>query len=150
MYREMHMGYGYNTPIPYDPAVLGLIQEAMKDERHDRVKYGKMLEMTDDKKVQEQIRFAYEDEGKHYTMFQKIYAQLTGQRIEIPVPRAEDYGTLQNAIETSIDGELEAVELYRRIKAMLPTRQMQDDLYEIITDEQEHATRFVYLYAMEK
>jgi rubrerythrin len=70
--------------------------------------------------------------------------------IDIPVPTVEKYDTLLDAIETSIDGELEAVELYRRIKAMLPTMQMQDTLYEIITDEQEHATRFVYLYAMEK
>lgn len=46
--------------------------------------------------------------------------------------------------------EDEAVEMYRTIRAMLPTREMRDILYEIITDEQEHATRFVYLYSILK
>lgn len=127
-----------------------LIIEAMKDEKHDREKYRIMMEMTKDEDVKKQIEFAYEDEGKHYTMFQHILYCLTGRTLDIPTPEVEHYDKLIDAIKTSIDGELDAVELYRKIKAMLPTRQLRDMLYEIITDEQEHATRFVYLYAIKE
>jgi len=40
--------------------------------------------------------------------------------------------------------------MYRDIRAMLTSKKHRDMLYEIITDEQEHATRFVYIYAMIK
>jgi rubrerythrin len=130
--------------------VTDLILEAMKDERSDRAKYKMLMEMTDDDKIREQIQFAYNDEGKHYKLFQNIYHQLTNQHIEIPYPEPMHYDNLIDAVETSINGELEAVELYRKIKAMLPNKEMQDTLYEIITDEQEHATRFVYIYSMMK
>lgn len=131
----------YKTP----QKLVDLLVEAMKDERSDRAKYKAMMEMTCSDKCRKQINFAFEDEGKHYKMFQYIYRQLTGQDIEIPLPRPDKINSLKEAIEGSIQGELEAVELYRKIYAMLPNRQMRDMLYEIITDEQEHATRFVYL-----
>ncbi|KYH28948.1 ferritin-like domain-containing protein [Clostridium colicanis] len=134
----------------YQPSqeLINLLIEAMKDERADRAKYGRMMEMTKDKKVKRQIEFAYDDEGKHYKMFQYIYHMITGQLINIPVPEDKIYDSLIEAVESSIDGELEAVELYRKIKSMLPNMQLRDMLYEIITDEQEHATRFVYLYTI--
>jgi Mn-containing catalase len=150
----MYYGYSfpmeYSYPIPYNPKVVDLILEAMKDERHDRVKYKNMMDMTKNETIKKQILFAYEDEGKHYKMFQEIYRDLTGKIIDVPLPKVEKYDRLKYAIQTSIDGELDAVEFYRKIKAMLPTRKMRDMLYEIITDEQEHATRFVYVYAIEK
>lgn len=131
-------------------AVLDLLVEAMKDERSDRVKYKMMMEMAKSEKVRKQIEFAYKDEGKHYQMFQQIFCQLSGRTIDIPEPKVEISDRQIDNIETSINGELEAVELYREIRSLLPTRQMRDMLYEIITDEQEHATRFVYLFAMER
>ena len=128
-----------------------LLIEAMKDERHDRVKYKRMMEMTNDPLVKKQIRFAYEDEGKHYKMFKQIYTQLMGKQVEVPLPtNIEKYDSLMKAVQSSIDGELGAVELYRKILAMIPNMQMRDMVYEIITDEQEHASRFIYLYAMLK
>lgn len=128
--------------------LIDLIIEAMKDERNDRVKYKMMMDMTRKDKIKEQIRFAYEDEGKHYKMFQYIFYQLTGKQIDIPVPEVEEYDELINAVETSINGELEAVELYRKIQSMLPNIGLRDMLFEIITDEQEHATRFTYVFSM--
>lgn len=131
--------------------LLDKLIEAMKDERHDRVKYHKMMEMTNNQAVIRQIKFAHDDEIKHYGMFNKIYYQLTGKKIDIPIPdRIEKYDSLIDAVQSSIDGELGAVELYREIYALLPNRQMRDQVFEIITDEQEHAARFIYLYAMLK
>lgn len=128
--------------------LLELIREAMKDEKHDFKKYKMMMDMTDNKEVISQINFAHLDEGKHYRMFQKIYADLTGREIEVPMPEVEHYNRLIDAVKTSINGELEAVELYRQIRSMLESKKHRDMLYEIITDEQEHATRFVYVFSI--
>lgn len=125
--------------------------EAMKAERHDRVKYQRMMEMTTDPVVIKQIKFAYDDEIKHYGMFQQIYYQLTGRKLDIPIPsNIEKYSTLMEAVQSSIEGENEAVDLYREIFALLSNKHMRDEIFEIITDEQEHFGRFIYLYSMLK
>ncbi|MEG0773298.1 ferritin-like domain-containing protein [Clostridium sp.] len=127
---------------------IDLLIDAMKDERYDRIKYKNMMEMTKNDKVKEQLVFAYEDEGKHYKMFQYIFYQFTGKEIDIPVPEVQEYDELIDAVEASINGELEAVEMYRRIQSMLPTIGLRDMLFEIITDEQEHATRLTYIFSI--
>lgn len=130
--------------------LLELIKEAMHDERHDNRKYRMMQDMTDNKDIKENLRFAMEDEGKHYRMFQDIYEDLTGEEIEVPVPKVDLEPRFIDNIKTSINGELGAVEMYRDIRAMLVSKKHRDMLYEIITDEQEHATRFVWSYAILK
>jgi len=155
---QMHTGCYFPNMNMKNPAMcmqpknelLDLIIEAMKDERKDRAKYKRMMEKAKSEKVRKQIEFAFNDEGKHYKMFQQIYYTLTGDMINIPEATPEKYDSFMDAIESSINGELEAVELYRKIQSMLPTMRLRDMLFEIITDEQEHATRFTYLYAMEK
>ena len=128
-----------------------MLIEAMKDERHDRVKYQRMMEMTTDPAVIKQIKFAYDDEIKHYEMFQQIYYELTRRRLDIPMPNEiEQYDTLMDAVQSSIKGENEAVDLYREIFSQLDNKQMRDMVFEIITDEQEHFGRFIYLYSMLK
>ncbi len=130
--------------------LLDMIKEAMKDERHDNKKYKMMMEMTENREIRDNIKFAYEDEAKHYRMFQEIYEDLTGEEIEIPVPKVELADRFIDNIKSSIQGELDAVELYRQIRALLSSKKHRDMLYEIITDEQEHAMRFIYLYSMVK
>lgn len=134
----------------YDRKLLDLLKEAMTDERKDHRKYRNMIDMTDNKEIIEQIRHAYEDEARHYEMFQEIYEELTGNDIQILSPDPEHQDRLIDAVKSSINAELEAVELYREIRAMLRGKKYRNMLFEIITDEQEHATRFVYLYSMLK
>lgn len=149
-----HNGMNYLNPFEemYRANPLyDLLIEAMKDERHDRVKYERMMEMTNDPFVKKQIKFAYDDEIRHYKEFNQIYQQLTGKKINIPIPtNIEKYNTLMEAVQSSIDGELEAVEVYRNIFSLLTNKQMRDTVFKIITDEQEHAARFIYLYSMLK
>jgi len=140
----------YNSKYP-SPLLIKNIEEAMKNERHDRVKYYKMMQMTDDPEEIKQIKFAYDDEIKHYEMFQHIYFALTHRRLDIPMPNEiEKYNTFMDAVQSSIEGENEAVDLYREIYALSDNKQMRDMIYEIITDEQEHFGRFIYLYSMLK
>lgn len=149
MYTEMNYYNACPCVMP-DKRLLDLIKDAMQDEKHDYKKYKMMMDMTDNKEINAQINHAYEDEGKHYKMFQKLYEELTGRKVEIPPPEVERYSRLVDAVKSSVDGELEAVEMYRQIRSMLNGKRHRDMLYEIITDEQEHATRFTYLYAMLK
>lgn len=130
--------------------LLDLITDAMRDEKHDNKKYKKMMDMTENKEIRENILHAQEDEAKHYRMFQEIYENLSGEDIEVPTPKVELADRFVDNVKSSIQGELEAVEMYRDIRAMLTSKKHRDMLYEIITDEQEHATRFVYIYAMLK
>jgi rubrerythrin len=144
LYRD---GFHYDD---YDRKLPELLKEAMADEKKDYRKYRSMSEMTDNKEVIRQLKFAYEDEAKHYDMFQEIYEDLTGMNVEVQAPEGDKFSRFIDAVKSSIDGELEAVEFYRGIRAMLKSKRHRDMLYEIITDEQEHATRFVYLYSMLK
>ncbi|SEW35152.1 ferritin-like domain-containing protein [[Clostridium] fimetarium] len=140
----------YNSQHPSNLLINNIV-EAMKDERHDRVKYYKMMQMTDDPEVIKQIKYAYDDEIKHYEMFQQILFALTRRRLDIPMPNEiEQYDTLMDAVQSSIKGENEAVDLYREIFSQLDNKQMRDMVFEIITDEQEHFGRFIYLYSMLK
>lgn len=134
----------------YDRRLLDLLREAMSDESKDHRKYRLMMEMTDNREIIDQIQHAYEDEAKHYDMFQEIYEELTGSDIKILSPEQENQNRLIDAVKSSINAELESVELYREIKAMLQGKKYRNMMFEIITDEQEHATRLVYLYSMLK
>lgn len=132
-------------------SLIEKIIEAMQAERHDRVKYKMMMEMTADPEIRKQIKFAYDDEIKHYEMFKQMYHQLTGQELDLPIPTSiEQYSSLMEAVQSSIEGENEAVDLYREIYALMTDMQMRDKVFEIITDEQEHFGRFIYLYSMLK
>lgn len=140
-YREMYRVNSLND----------LLIKAMKAERHDRVKYERMMESTKNEAVKQQIKFAYDDEIKHYKMFNQMYFQLTGKKLDIPIPtNIEKYNSLMEAVKSSIEGESEAVDLYREIYALMSNKQMRDKVFEIITDEQEHFGRFIYLYSMLK
>lgn len=147
----MDMNYCPYRQANSQQLLLDLLIKAMKAERHDRVKYQRMMEMTKDPMVKKQIKFAYDDEIKHYKMFQQMYYQLTGKRVDFPLPtNIERYSSLMEAVQSSIEGENEAVDLYREIYSLMTNKQMRDMVFEIITDEQEHAGRFIYLYSMLK
>jgi rubrerythrin len=139
-------GINHNEVTSISKEFTDLLIDAMKDERYDRAKYKVMMDRVKNEKVKEQIRFAFEDEGKHYKMFQYIFYQFTGKEIDIPVPEVEKFDEIIDAIESSINGELQAVEQYRKIQSKLPTVGLRDMLFEIITDEQEHATRLTYVF----
>lgn len=149
-YNDMYRGCYNPSTITMHKSLLDLLEEAMKDEKYDRAKYKMMMNAAKNEKIRKQIEFAYEDEGKHYRMFQQIYFRISGKTAEIPEPNVKSYDRFIDAVEDSINDELEAVELYRKIRALLPTRQLRDAVYEIITDEQEHAARLIYIYSMIK
>jgi rubrerythrin len=147
MNPDMYMVKPDKKPMP---KLLDMMKEAMRDERHDDKKYKMMSEMTENKEIRENLHHAQVDEAKHYRMFQDIYENLTGEDIEVPVPKVDLADSFVDNLKSSIQGELGAVEMYRNVRAMLTSKKHRDIVFEIITDEQEHATRFVYIYAILK
>jgi len=148
LFTDIHNSNSYYCD--YDRKLLDLLREAMLDESMDHRKYRLMMEMTDNREIIEQIQHAYEDEAKHYDMFQEIYEELTGSDVKILSPEQEYQNRLIDAVKSSINAELEAIELYREIRTMLRGKKYRNMMFEIITDEQEHATRLIYLYSMLK
>ncbi|MMZ68336.1 hypothetical protein D1872_310140 [compost metagenome] len=54
-----------------------------------------------------------------------------------------------DGVRKALFGELAAVERYRDIRAGLPDRYYRDMLFEIITDEIKHATKYNYLLTLD-
>ncbi len=127
---------------------LGLIIEALGDETHDRMFYQYLLQMAPDKKQSEIIESIRNDEIKHFKMFRMIYEEITcehpcNQQQGEEFERPESYC---DAIEKAIFGELDAVELYRKIMFGLCLQRHRDMLFEIITDEMKHSVKWNFLY----
>lgn len=136
------------TILPPDKKILAMLEEAFKDEMKDAHIYKELISRQKTKTEAEIVRSIYLDELKHQKLFQEIYERLTGKpmpEIEISLPALST--NLTTAYEKSLFGELDAVEFYRQILFAILDLEIRDMLYEIITDEQKHATEFSYLYA---
>lgn len=77
----------------------------MKDEKHDSRNYDKMMKMTCNPSIREQIRFAYEDEKIHYKLFRRLYFELTGEWVNVATPPVKLEKALIGNVKISIDGK---------------------------------------------
>lgn len=147
------MNNPYYYPYPgsmYDPALqkaLELIRRAVAGETHDRLFYEYLLSQAPNAREREIITSIRDDEMKHYRMFREIYRGITGT---YPTPLgSEQFEKPANylaGIEEALFGELGAVEMYREIYFGMPNLMYRDMLFEIITDEQKHATKYNYIF----
>lgn len=128
---------------------LPLIQEAIYGEREDELFYEYVINIAptqEDKNVIVSIR---DDERKHNQMFRNIFKDFTGKEIQVTneeqFPKPDSY---INGLKQALFGEWRAVEKYRIIKQCLPQGVYQDILFEIITDELKHASKYNYLLTL--
>ncbi|AZR73429.1 hypothetical protein BBF96_08565 [Anoxybacter fermentans] len=142
----------YPGPYPYmyDKSLkktLELIRRAVADETRDRKFYEYLINQAPNEKEKNIIASIRDDEMKHFRMFREIYHDITGH---YPVPldkeEFEKPASYLDGIEKALFDELETVEMYRQIYFGLRTRKHRDMLFEIITDELKHASKFNYLY----
>ncbi len=119
---------------------------ALEDELKDKDYYMQMMDQVNDKEVKEILRQMSLDEQKHYKYLSQIYKQLTGNEPVVQVGKVEISGNILEEITKAFFGELEAVEVYRRLMFLFLNLQIRDMIYEIITDEQAHAAKLNYLY----
>lgn len=83
------------------------------------------------------------DERGHNHMFRQMYRELTGHEVtgvsnEVP----EHVNSYIAGLQKAFQGELSAVEKYRKIWFGLPYGIYKDTLYGIILDEQKHAAKY--------
>ncbi len=141
----------YPYPHMYDLGLiksLELIREAVADEAKDRKFYEYLINEAPNSKEKKIITSIRDDEIKHFRLFKKIYYEITGCYPK-PLPEKEEYKKTKNyldGIEQALFGELGAVEKYRQIYFGLKTLKHRDILFEIITDELKHASKFNYLF----
>ncbi|WP_413408699.1 ferritin-like domain-containing protein [Paenibacillus amylolyticus] len=146
MYVAYPYGYRYTfTPVWATSSVeaLELIKTAVQGERNDEMFYDSLIQLSPDANQATIITSIRNDERGHNQMFRQMYKDLTGQEISgvnsEPVETVTSYlGGLQKAFQ----GELAAVEKYRKIWFGLPYGIYKDTVWGIILDEQKHADKY--------
>lgn len=126
---------------------LTLVKEAVSGEREDELFYDYLISVAPSKEEKDIIASIRDDERKHNVMFRRIYKAFTG--MDIPARGEENFqkpSSYLDGIKRALFGELKAVEKYREIRKGLPIGPYRDILFEIITDELKHASKYNYLY----
>lgn len=134
-----------------DPAkFLDDTLKAIFDERKAQLFYRALLAMATTPFQKRNIQHALDDEIKHEKMLTRIYHTLTGQAPPVPYPTMANVGAipdLATGLQMALEDELEAAEHYRDMFRMTTVLWLRDELFELQTDEMEHATRFSFLRA---
>ncbi|MGZ4031542.1 MAG: ferritin family protein [Tumebacillaceae bacterium] len=91
------------------------------------------------------IQAALDDEIKHEKMLTGLYHRLTGHWPQVPQPSRPELADFQEGIKQAFTDEIEAAEMYRDMYLMTSLHWVRDLLFEIYTDESEHAQRFTYI-----
>lgn len=141
-------------PNPYTypenfPGALRLIEGAVTGEREDELFYDYLISEVPTEEAKNIITSIRDDEKKHNKMFRKIYTELTGKVLpptqDVAFEKPKSYC---NGIKKALQGELGAVQRYRRILFALQNRVHINMLTEIITDELRHANLYNLLFTL--
>jgi rubrerythrin len=147
-YDIMQNQYLYDYPQNL-PMALELIRGAVEGEREDEMFYDYLISVApsdEDKNIIIGIR---DDERKHFMMFRQIYCELTGQMLPPPTESGFEFPeTFCAGVKKALQGELGAVQRYRKILFAMISRRHINMLTEIITDELRHANLYNLLYSM--
>ncbi|MGF7047726.1 rubrerythrin [Paenibacillus sp. DS2015] len=133
------------------PQALDLIKEAVQGERNDELFYDELIRLAPNAEQASIIASIRDDERGHNQMFRGIYRELTGQ--EIPSTSKEPYQQVESyvaGLQKALLGELAAVEKYRKIWFGLPVGIYRDTVGGIILDELKHASKYNYLFTLNR
>ena len=142
------------NPMMYNPQfqeALEGIKAAVQGEREDELFYDYLISVAPTREEKDIIASIRDDERGHNKMFRRIYMDFTGMEVQ---PGGE--GTSEKpksyleGIKKALFGELRAVEKYRTIRRALPMGPYRDILFDIITDEIKHASKYNYLFDLNK
>ena len=146
----MHMVYSYWFRSQFIPVwatstqdALELMRNAVQGERNDELFYDQLIKLAPNQAQAEVISSIRNDERGHNQMFRQMYRELTGHEVmgtsnEVP----ENVNSYIAGLQKAFQGELSAVEKYRKIWFGLPYGIYKDTLYGIILDEQKHADKY--------
>lgn len=124
-------------------ALVEAVRKNMQDQAAAALFYTALMEQAEIPIVREYIRHARDDEQKHLRMLGALHRELTGETYE-PRPEPTPFGSLQEGLVTAMNNEYEAFEEYRRIHLTYRDECVSNIFFELMTDELEHVTRFIY------
>ncbi|MCE5170922.1 ferritin-like domain-containing protein [Paenibacillus profundus] len=133
-----------NTALP-------LIASSIQGERDDELFYDDLIRLAPSQADKDIIASIRNDERRHRQWFRYIYYCLTGQ--QVPEAIDESYqptASYLEGLEKALFGELSAVEKYRRIYFTVGPEPFRNIIFEILTDELKHASKYNFLYAKNK
>lgn len=136
----------------YNPQLqeaLEWVREAVQGEREDELFYDYLISVALAREEKEIIASIRDDERRHNRLFRKIYKDFTG--MEVPSDGEETFERPKSyidGIKKALFGELRAVEKYRAIRSVLPMGPYRDVLFDIITDEIKHSSKYNYLFTL--
>jgi rubrerythrin len=136
-----------SKPAQSKSEIYGILREALKEEAGDAKEMEQIMPLVtspEDREILRQIRM---DEQKHYKIFQDICFMTNGEKPHLEAEVTCSYGDLAGIYGKKMFNKHKSVEFYRKILFALRNRLLRDMLYEVISDEQNHATQFAYLYA---
>ncbi len=143
---------GDQNPMIYNPklqsSLIG-VKEAVQGEREDELFYEYLISTAPGKEDKEIIASIRDDERRHNRLFRRIYKDFNG--VEVPMDAEEAFEkpkTYLEGIKKALFGELRAVEKYREIRKGLPSGPYRDILFDIITDEIKHSSKYNYLFTV--
>lgn len=125
------------------------IRKAVQGEREDELFYNYLINIAPTKEEKDIIASIRDDERRHNRLFRSIYKDFTGK--EVPANENETFtapSSYMDGIKRALFGELSAVERYRAIRRGLPMGPYRDILFDIITDELKHASKYNYIFAL--
>ncbi len=129
---------------------LESIRGAVQGEKEDELFYDYLISVAPTMEEKEIIASIRDDEKNHNRLFRMIYKDFTGGK-EIPEGNEETFERPKSYLEgikKALFGELRAVEKYRAIRRVLAIDAYRDILFDIITDEIKHASKYNYLFTL--
>ncbi|WP_346936844.1 ferritin-like domain-containing protein [Clostridium sp.] len=130
---------------------LERVKEAIQGEREDELFYDFLISMAPTMEEKDIITSIRDDERRHNREFRKIYKDFTG--MEVPTVEGEAFERPESyidGIKKALFGELRAVERYRDIRRALGMGPQRDVLFDIITDELKHSSKYNYLFTLNR
>lgn len=133
------------------PQALNLIKEAVQGERNDELFYDELIKLAPNSEQASIITSIRDDERGHNSMFRGMFKEITGQDIiGISSEQYQRISSYEEGLEKALQGELAAVEKYRKIWFGLPVGVYRDTVYGIILDELKHASKYNYLLTLDR
>ena len=128
---------------------INMIRNSINDEVEDAAMYETLITIAPDNEAKEIIKNIRDDELIHNKLLREIFTKLTGVILP-PNTKTETYDKKDylDGIKNAFMGELKAVEKYREILTYMPTKELYNKLFYIMTDEMKHATKYNYLITM--
>ncbi|TXK73861.1 ferritin family protein [Paenibacillus sp. N3.4] len=134
--------------VSYQQA-LHLMKEAVQGETNDELFYDELIKLAPNAEQASIITSIRDDERGHNHMFRGIFRELTGQEITgVSNEQYQRVDSYVNGLKKALQGELSAVEKYRKLWFSLPAGIYKDTVYGIILDELKHASKYNYLITL--